>query len=195
MNKIVKTLSCVVLTGLIAVPFAIAQDSPERGDREEAGDRGEDRGDRGERGERGEDRGDRARGGFDPARMREMMVERIKEQLAPTDEEWGVIKPKLEKVMETRFQQLVGGFGGFGRRGGPDGEEREPRNDMERASRDLRRTLDDTGAAPETIASKLQAVRDARAKAQAEVKAAQEDLQSVLTPRQEAVLVVNGMLE
>lgn len=184
MNKLATVLSCVVLSSMIAAPMAFAQDNP--------GDRGGERGDRGDRGD------DRGRGGFDPARMREMIVDRMKTELAPSDEEWGIIKPKLEKVLEARFTQMVSGFGGFGRgRGGPEGggEEREPRNDVERASRDLRRTLDESSATPETIAAKLQAVRDARAKAQAEVKATQEDLKSVLTARQEAVLVVNGMLE
>ena len=42
-------------------------------------------------------------GGFDPARMREMMMGRFKEQLAATDEEWTVIEPRLQKVTETRI--------------------------------------------------------------------------------------------
>lgn len=190
MTKLRKMFASVMLAGVIATPFALAQDNSE-------GNSEQPRSERGERGERGEDRG--SRGNFDPAQIRERMVERLKEQLAPADDaEWEVIKPKLEKAMTVRFEQMMGNFGGgFGRsRGGPGGgEEREPRNDTERASRDLSKTLEDKSASADTIAAKLTALRDARAKAAADVKATQEDLRGVLSARQEAVLVVNGMLE
>ncbi len=47
----------------------------------------------------------------------------------------------------------------------------------------------------EELKAKLAALRDARAKARADLEAAQKDLQEVLTPRQEAVLVAMGMIE
>ncbi len=188
MTKLRKMFASMMLAGAIVTPFALAQDNTGGNSEQPRGDR--------------EDRG--GRGGFDPAQMRERMVERLKEQLAPAnDEEWNIIKPKLEKAMTVRFEQMMGNFGGLGRgRGGSGGgggsaggEEREPRNDTERASRDLSKILEDKSAAPDTIAAKLTALREARAKAAAEVKASQEDLRGVLTARQEAVLVVNGMLE
>jgi hypothetical protein len=55
--------------------------------------------------------------------------------------------------------------------------------------------LDNADAQASEITQKLTALRDARAKAKADLESAQKDLKDVLTPRQEAVLVVNGMLE
>src|SRR6185503_6952150 len=37
---------------------------------------------------------------FDPAQFRQMMLDRLREQLKASDEEWGVLQPKLEKVMQ-----------------------------------------------------------------------------------------------
>ena len=47
----------------------------------------------------------------------------------------------------------------------------------------------------DTITQKLKALREAREKAQAELAASQKELKELLTQRQEAVLVINGMLE
>jgi hypothetical protein len=45
------------------------------------------------------------------------------------------------------------------------------------------------------IKTKLDAVRQARSKARQDLIAAQQDLKSVLTERQEAVMVLNGFLD
>ena len=65
----------------------------------------------------------------------------------------------------------------------------------ERAAKDLGDALKNKDTSPDVITAKLAALREAKAKAAEAVKASQEDLKSVLTARQEAVLVVNGMLE
>ena len=64
-----------------------------------------------------------------------------------------------------------------------------------KASADLRTTLENKDAPADDIKTKLAALRDAREKARAELQAAQKELKEVLTQRQEAVLVTNGMLE
>src|SRR5205814_3579173 len=67
------------------------------------------------------------RGNFDPAQMRERMMNRIKEQLGATDDEWKAISPKVEKVMTAQRESRGGGFGfggggfGGGGRGGGGG--------------------------------------------------------------------------
>src|SRR5437762_6836879 len=63
------------------------------------------------------------RGNFDPAQFRQRAMDRIKEQLGATDDEWKVIQPKVEKVMTAHRESRGGfGFGGFGGgRGGPGG--------------------------------------------------------------------------
>lgn len=72
--------------------------------------------------------GGREEGGrrnFDPAQMRERMTEFAKEMLGVTDEEWNVIQPRIEKVMELQRAARFGGMRGFGR--GERGERGEGR--------------------------------------------------------------------
>lgn len=166
-------------------------------------DRGQDGGqDRGQ--ERGQDRGDRQRGGranFDPEQMRQRMMERLKERMGATDEEWQVIEPKLVKVIEAQ-REARGGMGGMmaamggrgmDRRGGRGGDA-EP-GPVVQATRALGETLQDETADAAKIKEQLAVLREARQKAEAELKAAQKDLAGVLTQRQEAMLVLAGMLE
>ena len=155
----------------------------------------------GERGDRGDrDRGDRGgRGSFDPARFREQMEARMKEQLSVNDEEWKVMQPKLEKVMEARreaggFGGGFGGRGGFSGRGGGDDDNRQ-RSAVEQTSRELRELLENKDAPADQITAKLTALREAREKARTNLQTAQKELKEILTQRQEAVLVTMGMLE
>ena len=64
--------------------------------------------------------------GFDPAAIRQMIMDNFKEQLGATDQEWNVIGPKVMKVLELRvesgaFAGMMGGGGGRGGRGGAGG--------------------------------------------------------------------------
>lgn len=145
------------------------------------------------------DRGRRRDGGnFDPAQFRQRMLENIREQLGPiSDEEWQVLSPKIEKVTtaqrELRFGFGFGRRGGFGGPGGPGGDMAE--TPVARAVQDLRQTLQDENASVDLIVQKLTALREARAKAQADLQAAQKELKELLSQRQEAVLVMMGILE
>ena len=147
------------------------------------------------------------RGNFDPAQFRERQMNRIKEQLGATDDEWKAIEPKVDKVMNAQ-REARGGFGfgggggggggrggGGGGGGGNAGTPPAPTTALGKASLELRTTLEDKNAAPETIAKKLAAVREAREKGRKDVADAQKELKEILTQRQEAVLVINGMLE
>jgi hypothetical protein len=135
-------------------------------------------------------------GNFDPAQFRERMLNDLKERLAASDEEWTVLKPKIEKVQTAQMAALGGRFGGMrGGDRGRGGDSNRQRSAAEQASRDLRDALENKDTPAETITAKLTALREARAKAKTELETAQKDLQSVLTPRQEAVLVAAGTLE
>lgn len=139
---------------------------------------------------------------FDPAAMQQRMLDNIKQQLNSPDDEWKVLEPKITKVM-TAQRDAGGGMGGRrgmgggpgGPGGGPGGGGQEPTTEVGKTARDLRTVLQNESASEADIQAKLTAYRDARKKAQEELAAAREDLKSVLTQRQEAVLVVNGMLE
>jgi hypothetical protein len=154
-------------------------------------------------------------GGFDPARIREFRVNAVKDQIGATPEEWTVLQPKLEKVIDAQTAAAAGRGFGFGR-GGPrrGGDQNATGGDQNatggnrprgggfgsdtpvgKAANELRDAVENKDTPQEQIATKLKALRDARAKAKADLDAAQKDLQGVVTPRQEAVLVANGMLE
>lgn len=64
-----------------------------------------------------------------------------------------------------------------------------------KASAELRTLLENKDASADDIKAKLAALREARAKTRADLEAARKELKEVLTQRQEAVLVTNGMLE
>ncbi len=142
---------------------------------------------------------------FDPAAMRERMQQQLKEELGVNDDEWKVLQPKLDKVQQARMADRAGGgrqrFGGR-QGGGGDGAaapapaaDTGPQSPLASAARELRDVLDNKDSTAEQIKGKLQAYRDARAKADADLIAAEAELKELLTARQEAVLVSRGMLK
>lgn len=149
----------------------------------------------------------RQRGGnFDPAQMREQRMNDLKERLGATDDEWKVLQPKLTKVMDAQresFGAMFGGRGGRGGRGGDRGGDQAqnnrpnnmPESKLMKAQSELRTTLENKTAANADVQAKLKAYREARDKARADLQAAQKDLKEVCSVRQEAALVMAGMLE
>ena len=148
----------------------------------------------------------------DPAQMQRMMTERMKGQLGAGDEEWKVIQPRLQKVMELRQQVNAPGrgmmFGGRGQAMGPGGRgqaegqrtrpgtgqpQREP-SAVEKTTQELQKLLADETAKPEQIKVKLTALRTAKEKAQKDLAIAQKELKQNLTVKQEAILVLSGYL-
>jgi len=75
--------------------------------------------------------------------------------------------------------------------GGPGGPMAFDNNE----SSALQTALDNTGSSTEDIQAKLTELRTARKKAETELKTAREALRSVLTLRQEAQLVLMGILD
>lgn len=174
---------------LMAVPAAFAQEQPNAGG-------GNQQNTGGDRGNRGGDRGNR--GNFDPAAMRQRFSDMIKEQMGASDDEWKVIQPKLDKVMTAQRDARGGGMGGmFRRRDGGDNNQSSDRqrSAVEQAQTDLRTLLDNKESTADQISAKLTALREAREKAKTELVSAQKDLKEVLSQRQEAVLVMMGMLD
>ena len=141
-------------------------------------------------------------GRFNPEEFRKRMMDDLREDLGATGDEWQVLEPKVEKVMaatrDARFGGMFGGRGGRGR-GGPGGGGRGgfnmPETPVSKAAEELNTLLENKDAPADQITAKLTALREARAKARADLAAAQKELQEVLTPRQEAVLVARGMLD
>jgi len=143
------------------------------------------------------------RGRFDPERMRQQRAERMREALGATDEEWQVLAPLVENV-QTLSAQARGGGGmrmfmrrrgaaGGGGRGGPGAE--EPQSELQQAQSALQETLANANASAADISAKLKAFREAREKARQELDLAQKELREVITLRQEAQLVLMGLLD
>ena len=149
----------------------------------------------------------RGRGGnFDPAQMRERRLNNIKEQLSPTDDEWKVLQPKIGKVMDAQRESfnMRGMFGGGRGRGGNRGGDQAQNNNrpagqeetkLAKAQDELEKTLENKSAANGDVQAKLKAYRETRDKARADLQAAQKDLKEVCSVRQEAALVLAGVLE
>ncbi len=166
-------------------------------------------------GQRGGQRG--GPGGFDPARMRQMMEQRMKGQLGCTDDEWKVLGPRVTKVMNLSRQARGGGGMArmfMGRRGGQGGRPGDQQGNrqadrqggrrgpgggepsaVDTAGEALQTALQNASATPDDIKAKLTALRGAREKAKQELAVAQKQLKEVLTLRQEAQLVMMGMLD
>jgi len=156
---------------------------------------------------RGQGQGQERRQQFDPEEMRQRMMDNLRERLGASDEDWQALEPKVQRVLEAQQQARAGGMGmgaliGGGRRGGgqgggPGGEGRgeQDQSEIGVAARELRTALEDEATEGAVIAQRLEAFRAARGKAEQELAAAREDLKGLVTPRQEAMLVMMSLLE
>ncbi len=147
-------------------------------------------------------------GGFDREAMQQRMYQMMKEQLEISDEEWTITGPRLTKVMElnretngmggmgrmmfARNRGRMGQGGGMGRPGQPEGEEL---SDVQKATEALNTVLEAEKVEASAIKEKLTALRAAKEKARQDLIKAQEELKEVLTLKQEAKLVMFGMLD
>jgi hypothetical protein len=182
-------IACTLGLATVA-SVVVAQNPPDQGQNQ-----GQNQG--GQGGNRGGGQGGGQGGGrgqWNPEEMQRRMMERVKEEMKAPDDEWNIIQPKLEKVMSVQRDLRGGGFGGRGR-GGGGGDQQQDTGPVASASRELRTVLQTEGSTDDQIAAKLTAYREARTKAETELKTARTSLMEVLSPRQEAVLVMMGTLE
>jgi hypothetical protein len=147
-------------------------------------------------------------GNFDPAQMRQRMMDRYRELLdIKSDDEWKVIEPRVQKVMEARRDVGFGGGmrGVFGRGRGPGGDNGGGGGggggnrggfgpQPSQAAQDLQKAIESQASA-DTIKTRLEAYREDRKQKQANLEKAQENLKKVLTVKQEAAAVLYGLLE
>ena len=207
-KKAILGIVVVALVGLLLASQTLSQ----------PGQRGGQQGQRGQRG--GQQGGPGGRGQFDPERMRQMMDQRMREQLGATEAEWKVLGPRVTKVQELSRQSRGGGRGGMmggrggmmgGRGGGPGGPggnrpggnrpgggQGAPARELtavEKAQEQLRTVLDNTDSTPDQIKTALTTLRKDRESAKQKLAVAQQDLRKIITIRQEAICVMMGMLD
>jgi hypothetical protein len=147
------------------------------------------------------------RGNFDPAQMKKDRIDAMRDQMEIKDDaEWTAIEAKLNKAYDAR-QNLVGPImrAAFNRgprrnRDGNGGDDQAPRPRPNRFGDPiptldaLQKAIDDKAPSAE-VKTKLAAYRADLKDRQAKFEAAQEDLRGVLTPRQEAIATINGLLQ
>jgi len=141
-------------------------------------------GERGARPERGEEPA--------PRRMQERYMERVKASLEVSDEEWEALRPKIEKVRSFRMNVQRTGMGRGRREGSSEPADITP---LQKTSRELREALSNKESSPKDIAAKLAALREVRKKNENELGEARKQLKELLTQKQEAHLVLMGILE
>ena len=112
-------------------------------------------------------------------------VDDLKKQLEVSDTEWAVIRPRVEAVYNLSHPQPQ--FGGPGNM--------RPMSPVDRSRNELRGVLSDKNASAEQIKGKLTALRAAQVNANQELAKARQNLRQILTLRQEATLVLNGLLD
>lgn len=185
LNQVLKVLSLAAVLA-VAAQTATAQenaDRPRRARDAQANEGG----------------GGGGRGNFDPAEFQKRMMDRLKEQLEITDDkEWQAIEPMIQKVTDARMAIGFGGRGFGGRGGGPGGQGGpgggrggfgQPNPDAEALQKAI-----DAKASNAELKAALDKYTASRKAKQAELEKAQANLRKVLTPRQEAVATLNGLL-
>ncbi len=140
--------------------------------------------------------------------FRDRMLDQQRERLGFSKEEWTVVSPRYVKVAELRREMSMGGRGWMRRimgRGRP-GRDREDDRDEDRegdedqaplvkAREALDELVDAEGSDAADIAKALKTYRDERSKMEQKLAKARKELREVLNTRQEAMLVLQGMLE
>jgi chromosome segregation ATPase len=115
---------------------------------------------------------------------RRRAIEDLKEQLSISDQEWTVIRPRIEAVYNLQHPPMPGR---------PGSETR--RTEVQQKIAELSELLRNKEAPVDEIRARLTGLRAAKEKARQELAAAQQNLRQILTLRQEALLVLNGLLD
>jgi hypothetical protein len=136
-------------------------------------------------------------GGWDISQIRQHVVDRLRQQMDVSDDaEWKLISEKLGKVLDARMEV---GFGGmrFGRSqsGESSSSNRGPFGGQSSAEIAALQKAIDAKAPAEEIKAKLERVRAETKAKEAKLAKAQEELRGLLSVRQEAVAVMNGLLK
>lgn len=115
--------------------------------------------------------------------QRQRAVDDLKTQLGLSDQEWSVVKPRLQAVYDLVHARTQ------------TGRNEPPKTEVEQRSRELRELLRDEKVAADQIKARLTALRAAKERTVQELAKARQGLRQLMTLRQEALLVLNGLLD
>jgi hypothetical protein len=131
----------------------------------------------------------------------------VKQVIGASDDEWPVLRPRVEKVLAHLREVNAGRDLRPLKAKEPKAKDAKPgepplapaapkpASDVADRSRDLLQAVADQQVPVGDVRARIAAIRQARAKARGELAKAQEELRELLTVRQEAVLIVVGVLE
>jgi hypothetical protein len=120
------------------------------------------------------------------------MMDQYRQTLGVTnDDEWAIIQPLIQKVLDARQQAGYGG--GRGGRGGGRGGFGGGAVAQTDAEAGLQKAIDDRSPAA-VVKAAIKKVRDEHKAKQALLEEAQDKLRAVLTVKQEAQIVLMGIL-
>lgn len=118
------------------------------------------------------------------AQDRQRTIDGLKDQLQISEKDWPIVKPRIERVYNLVHPASP-------MRGGNE----RPRTEAEQRRNELRDLLRDNGAAVDQIKARLDAYRAAKGKEAQELATARQELRQLMSVRQEAVLVLNSLLD
>ncbi|HEY4329928.1 MAG TPA: hypothetical protein VGN88_09340 [Phycisphaerae bacterium] len=137
----------------------------------------------------------------------------LQQQLNATDEEWAVLAPKIQKVMDLSADlgrtaatgnNRLGGLGGRGQQlyqvsavnpQNPQAQSQPAQGLVAKALAELQAVLADAASSDSQVVVKLKALRDAKEQVKTQLAAAEKDLLALVTLRQEGVLIMNVIVE
>jgi hypothetical protein len=126
----------------------------------------------------------------------QLNVAQMQAFLDVTDEEWTILKPKIErvqalrKIAESRATNATqNGNNGNGNGNAPS------KNPVQDLQKNLSRAFFDQSLSPAQLRTSLLNLRDKQAQARQDLDQARKELADLLTTRQEVLLVLMGVLE
>ncbi len=136
-------------------------------------------------------------------------AERVRQLIGGTDDEWMAIRPRVMHVVVLQNQLRASRDKGFrlpkdgqprkvkykDPKSAPPNDGRPPTPEVIDTAKSLREAVTDTEAPLSELRQRVMAARQARAKARAELTQAQEQLRDVVSVRQEATLIILGLLD
>lgn len=127
-------------------------------------------------------------------RMQDMRIQSFRDQLGATnDDEWAVIQERLRKVIQLRAE-IANGARAVIRRAGSGGPSAGGRPPSLPEAAALQSAIENN-APDKQVADAMDRLRATKKAKQADLLRAQQDLRDVLTPHQEAVLLLAGILD
>lgn len=120
----------------------------------------------------------------------EIEDEQLQAFMGASEDEWVVLKPKIDRV-QTLLDTLDPDSGGGNNSGGNQGQ----RNALVEAKRALQSSFFNPMISPGQLRTTLSSMRQERSRAQSELTQVRAQLQNLVTTRQEVLLVMMGILE